>query len=98
LLVGRSCVLAWLPAELELNLWLFSRGACASDDKWVALREETDGNKLGVAPRAIQELFSRASEDDSELYSVVSNSLLFRPLLLRTVSNPLARLGKVTGK
>ena len=30
-----------------------------------------------------------------KLYNVVSNSLLFRPLLMRTVSSPLARLGKV---
>jgi hypothetical protein len=69
LLVGRSCVLAWLPAELELNLWLFSHGACASDDRWVALQEGTYGNKLGVVPQTIQELFSRASEDGSCAYS-----------------------------
>lgn len=31
--------------------------------------EGTDGNKLGVVPRAIQELFSRASEDGSCAYS-----------------------------
>jgi hypothetical protein len=42
-----------------------------NDDKWVAfaLQEGTGGNKLGVVPRAIQELFSRASEDGSCAYS-----------------------------
>jgi hypothetical protein len=54
--------------------FFFPRGACAflmNDDKWVAfaLQEGTGGNKLGVVPRAIQELFSRASEDGSCAYS-----------------------------
>jgi hypothetical protein len=48
---------------------VFSRDACASDDRWVALQEGTDSNKLGVMPRTIQELFSRASEDGSCAYS-----------------------------
>jgi hypothetical protein len=33
------------------------------------LQEGTNGNKLGVVPRTIQELFSRASEDGSCAYS-----------------------------
>jgi hypothetical protein len=33
------------------------------------LQEGTDGNKLSVVPRAIQELFSRALEDGSCAYS-----------------------------